>query len=138
MTEEWRPVVGFEGLYEVSSEGRVRSLDRNVRGRHGMRRISGVLLRPGIASNDYPTVAIGRGNTRTVHSLVAAAFIGPCPIGQEVRHRDGNRRNPRADNLRYGTRGQNIADAILSGAWFSLRRKRWLVKFPYARFGGAR
>lgn len=116
MTEQWRPVVGWEGLYEVSSEGRVRSFRRGANGR---------VLRPGIASHGYPTVALGRGNTQSVHVLVAAAFLGPCPEGQEVRHRDGKRTNPRMENLHYGTRGQNIADAILSGSFFSDRRRAW-------------
>lgn len=126
MTEEWRPVVGFEGFYEVSSEGRVRSFRRGANGR---------LLRPGISSNDYPTVALGRGNSRTVHSLVAAAFIGPCPEGEEVRHHDNDRRNPRATNLRYGTRAQNIADAQAAGTWHTIerygpqRRRDWHGRF---------
>ena len=113
--EEWRPVVGFEDSYEVSSYGRVRSLDReweqkNRWGGTYTHRKKGVMLRPGIASNDYPTVALGRGNTRTLHSLVADAFIGPCPAGEEVRHKDDNRRNPMLDNLEYGTRGDNVQD----------------------------
>lgn len=89
--------------YMISSEGRVYS------------HLSQKFLRPGIASNGYPTVALGRGNTRTVHSLVAAAFIGPCPVGQEVRHDNGDRKNPRLTNLLYGTRAQNIADAFEHG-----------------------
>lgn len=127
MTEQWRPVVGWEGLYEVSSEGRVRSFRRGANGR---------ILRPGIASHGYPTVALGRGNTQSVHVLVAAAFIGPCPEGQEVRHRDGKRSNPKAENLRYGTRSQNINDAIRSGSWFSTKRRKHLEVFPLTRFTG--
>lgn len=128
MTEQWKPVVGFEGLYEVSDLGRVRSLDRSwmqvARGgslyRHFKR---GQMLRPGIASNGYPTVALGRGNTRTLHSLVADAFLGPCPSNQEVRHKDGRRTNPALDNLEYGTRTQNILDAVKHGTWMSEKRR---------------
>lgn len=98
MTEEWRPI-SRNNNYMVSSYGRVYS------------HISQKFLRPGIASNGYPTVALGRGNTRTVHSLVAENFIGPCPDGQEVRHGDDNRENPRLDNLCYGTRSDNMKDA---------------------------
>lgn len=103
MSERWKPVVGFPG-YMISSEGRVYS------------HVSQRFLRPGIASNGYPTVALGRGNTRTVHSLVADAFIGPCPKGQEVRHRKNDRTNPRLENLRYGTRKENIEDAFAHGS----------------------
>jgi hypothetical protein len=110
MNETWKSVVGHAG-YEVSDLGRVKS---SLRG--------GRILRPGIASNGYPTVALGRGKTRTIHSLVAEAFIGPRPDGQEVRHKDGNRRNPAALNLSYGTRTQNIYDAVAHGTWLSPAR----------------
>lgn len=70
------------------------------------------------------TSHLGRGHSRTVHSLVAAAFIGPCPQGQEVRHKDGTRTNNTADNLEYGTRTDNLRDAIRHGTWKISRFKR--------------
>lgn len=106
--EAWKPVVGHPG-YEVSDLGRVRSIDRQtlvVR--------KGKLLRPGRASHGYPTVALGR-QSRTVHSLVAEAFIGPRPEGQEVRHLDGDRSNASLSNLRYGTPKENGADRVRHG-----------------------
>ena len=60
-------------------------------------------------------VGLGRKIKRTVHSLVAENFIGPCPPGQEVRPGDDNRENPRLDNLCYGTRKQNVADMFSKG-----------------------
>lgn len=101
MTENWKAVPGYGGLYEVSDLGRVRSYARGT----------ARLLRPGIASHGYPTVALGRGKSRTVHSLVAEAFLGPRPAGQEVCHRDGDRANPALSNLVYGTRSENNIDA---------------------------
>lgn len=96
-------------------------------------------MKPGIASNGYPTVSLGRGNTRTVHSLVAAAFLGPCPTGQEIRHRDGNRQNPCSDNLHYGTRTQNIMDAVAAGTWMSPARtahvKTMVAKYRWGTHG---
>ncbi len=99
--ERWRPIAGYAGRYEVSDHGRVRSWTAWSKGR---------LLKPGIASHGYPTVALGQGNTRTLHSLVAAAFLGPCPPDCEVRHWDGNHTNPTLGNLVYGTRSQNNMD----------------------------
>lgn len=121
--EVWRPVVGFEGRYEVSDQGRVRSLDRVVLvggSRWGGKAYEafrkGRMLRPGPGSHCYPTVVLGRdGGTRTVHSLVASAFLGSCPAGMEVMHRHPDRNDPRLDNLRYGTRTENNLQASADG-----------------------
>ena len=104
--ETWIAVPGREGEYEVSDLGRVRSLDREV-----IHQMKGKLLRPGRSSNGYPSVVMGQKDSRTVHSIVAAAFLGPCPAGQQVRHRDGDRANPAVVNLLYGTPVENRADA---------------------------
>lgn len=63
----------------------------------------------------------GRGHY--VHQMVTTAFHGPRPVGKEPRHLDGNHSNNRADNLCWGTRQQNIADAIAHGTHISLRNK---------------
>lgn len=108
MEEIWKPVVGFEGKYEVSNRGRVKSYVRK----------KGELLKPGFSSTGYLTVALGRGNSRTLHSLVAEAFIGTRPEGYEVLHADGTRTNNCVSNLSYGTRADNIQDSIKHGTWY--------------------
>jgi len=129
--ERWLPVVGFEGTYEVSDHGRVRSLDRVIsftaRWKSGIVRTiqtkkPGMMLKPGIASHGYPTVALSRceGGQRLygshcVHILVLTAFTGPCPPGLEACHNDGNRKNPYLNNLRWDTREANAADAATHG-----------------------
>lgn len=139
--ETWKPVVGFEGAYEVSDLGQVRSVDRSWRqksksGSDYLHKKKGKLLRPGIGGNGYPTVVLGRkAGSKTVHSLVAASFLGPCPIGQEVRHRNGDRADPRLSNLEYGTRSQNIKDAVAHGTWFSEARREHLSKLVLYRWG---
>lgn len=112
-SEEWRPVVGYEGFYQVSSLGRVR------RCKWGRNTFIGRILRPG-SSNGYPHVNLcnGSGSNKkhvAVHLLVAAAFIGPCPPEMEVNHRDNNPGNPRATNLEYLTHQQNMAYAARQG-----------------------
>lgn len=99
--ERWLPVVGFEGRYEVSDHGRVRSFQRGAKGR---------LLRPGKMGSGHLSVALGRGNSRTVHSLVMLAFIGMPPAGNEVRHLNGKPADNRLSNLKYGTRAENTQD----------------------------
>lgn len=111
MQELWRPVVGWEGLYEVSSLGRVKCLPRKW---VPQARIVKVVHSVG----KYPQVGLcsPQGNlTRMVHQLVAEAFIGPCPDGQEVCHCDGNRANNAVGNLRYDTSANNHADKRLHG-----------------------
>ncbi len=117
--EKWVPVPGWEGLYEVSNLGRARSLDRLSS--DGSRRLRGTVLKASIASHGYPTVTLWRDGSRqtfTVHALVARVFLGECPSGEEVRHLDGDRRNPALGNLAYGSRSQNVLDAVDHGTHF--------------------
>lgn len=96
--ERWRPVVGWEGLYEVSSEGRVRRGGRVMRGsvtHRGYRRVC--LSGP-----------VGRAY-RPVHQLVLEAFSGPRPEGCEASHVDGCKLNNRSDNLVWETSKENHA-----------------------------
>ncbi|WP_423227425.1 NUMOD4 motif-containing HNH endonuclease [Mycolicibacterium fortuitum] len=117
--EEWRPAVGHEGAYEVSDQGRVRSLDRMVQNRLGhMVHYRGQLLKPrasGPRGKQYLMVSMTNGAPAKVHHLVAAAFIGPNPGGMHVCHNDGNRWNNRAENLRYGTASENNFDIVSHG-----------------------
>jgi NUMOD4 motif len=108
--EDWRPVPGYEGLYEVSRNGDVRSIPRPS--------TAGGIMRPGRTKKGYRHVALcknGRQKTWKVATLVAAAFIGSRPVGLDVCHNDGDSGNDCAGNLRYDTRGGNIADQVLHG-----------------------
>lgn len=108
--EEWRPVVGFENDYEVSSEGGVRS-----RRRSGSK---GGPLRTRPDAKGYPMVTLRSGGvaaTRRVHRLIAEAFIGPAPAGAHVRHLDGNPARSVLANLAYGTPGENHLDRVKHG-----------------------
>jgi hypothetical protein len=111
--EHWKPVRGFEGLYMVSQLGGVYST-RNRR--H---------LNP--TKTGYATVTLcknGKSTSRTVHRLVAEAFLpnpGNLPI---VNHKDGNKQNNRLENLEWCTQKANVAHAIKMGVHGKIRRKR--------------
>lgn len=128
MTEIWKPVVGFEGSYEVSNHGRVRSIPHYVNGKNPYthkpfkRLIKGKILNPTPNNSGHMTVVLKRGTpSRQVHRLVIEAFEGPCPKGLEVLHTDGNPQNNHLSNLRYGTRTENILDVFRIGkAWRKL------------------
>lgn len=117
--DEWRPVVGFEGIYEVSRHGLVRSVDRIVVDNIGRtRHLRGVLLSITQDEHGYMRVGLyrqGSGTGIRVHSLVAAAFIGPRPDEQQVAHNDGDPSNNTVENLRYATYESNQADRIGHG-----------------------
>lgn len=110
--EEWRPVTGYEGWYEVSNLGRVRRV------RPATSTSVGHVLRGKVLPKGYQQITLSRaGGQRQflVHQLVAAAFIGPCPVGHEVNHKDFNRLNQRADNLEYKTHLANVRHTIAAG-----------------------
>lgn len=111
--EIWKPVVGFEGLYEVSSLGRVRSLPKLINVNGGRWTKPGRLLKTALGSNGYIKVTLTkdrRETTFSVHVLVAEAFIGPRPDGCDVRHLNGSPIDNREANLCYGTPKENCAD----------------------------
>jgi hypothetical protein len=110
--EEWRPVPSFPG-YEVSNRGRVRSLKH----RWGVRntpKILSVRIRPD-GRSDVKVCLNGKECRPLVHRLVLEAFVGPCPAGLECLHIDGNPQNFSPDNLRWGTRSENMYDQTRLG-----------------------
>lgn len=112
--ELWKDIPGYEGRYQVSDLGRVRSLDCRVPllNRHTnvwiTRAVKGRVLKPGAGETGHVTVALGKGNTHSVHTLVLLAFEGPPPAGHEVLHRNHTPSDNRWTNLFYGTRSENL------------------------------
>jgi hypothetical protein len=110
-SEQWKSVVGFEGWYSVSNIGRVR------RDRSGQATQAGRILTAGIGAYGYRSVELfGHGKRKrvSVHRLVAAAFLGPCPQDKQVNHISGNKLDNRPENLEYVTTGDNTRHAWLN------------------------
>lgn len=92
------------------------------------------ILRPSIRPNGmYPFVTCGRGNVKSVHTLVCTAFHGPRPPGMEVAHYDGDSHNNRADNLRWATHAENSADMTRHGS----HRERVGERVPSSKLSAA-
>lgn len=140
MTENWKAVPGHEGRYEVSDLGRVRSLDAAVKcsgpvkGEFYSHR-KGRMLRPGRMPFGHLSVALGKGNSRCVHELVLLAFVGAPPEKHECLHANGVPADNRLENLRWGTRGENIRDAVKHGTWMTSQRYAALDKGRATRWG---
>jgi hypothetical protein len=123
--EEWKPVVGFEGLYEVSNLGQIRSLDRLVNHPHGTTALrKGQLLKQTVNRYGYPCCTPSKNGKKvklTMHRIVADAFLGANTCNLDINHIDGNKLNCAVSNLEYCTRRENIQHAIKMGL-FILQR----------------
>lgn len=107
---EWRPVKGYEGIYEVSSDGQVR-------------RVS-YLLKPSNSFYGYPQLTLtkgGKNSNKPLHRLVAEAFHDNPENKPTVNHKDGNKQNSHKDNLEWTTHSENSLHAVRTG----LRLPNW-------------
>lgn len=107
MSERWKPVVGYEGLYEVSDHGRVRS-----------GKLKGRTLKLWANTGGHLRVPLyrdGQMSMRYIHRLVLEAFRGSCPPGHEACHYDDDPSNNRLENLRWDTRSSNELDKVRNG-----------------------
>ena len=131
--EEWRPVVGYEGLYEVSDLGRVRSLDRVTS--HGHRRKGSFKARKRHHSG-YMIVQLwskGVSSNPRVHRLVLEAFVGPAPAGRGLGlHGNGNPGDNTLPNLRWGNGSENEQDKKKHGRNWKSNREECPWGHPYS------
>lgn len=112
--EVWRPVVGYEQYYSVSNLGRVRNeVSRN-------KHYAG-LIRTGDANHDgYLRLSLSADGGRRkvfVHRIVADAFLGQCPDGYEVNHKNGIKTDNAVSNLEYVSHKSNMHHALNTGLW---------------------
>lgn len=110
----WVPIKGYEGSYEVSDDGKVRSKNRYIVGRDGPYFKKGQLIKLNDAGH-YLRVGLWKNRVckmYCVHYLVIRAFKGKRPKGKIIRHLDGNRYNNKKSNLKYGTSKQNGKDTV--------------------------
>jgi hypothetical protein len=120
METEWKPVVEYEGLYEVSNFGEIRSLDRFIKkspsGR--MAFVHGKIIKQFACNERYLKVSLSKnGNAKThrVARVVASVFLDNKDSKGQVNHKDGNRFNNKADNLEWATQEENMRHAVKAG-----------------------
>ncbi len=122
----WLDVVGYEGHYMISDDGKVFSLKSN-------RNLA-------IKLNDrgYPCAHLSKNGIAKVvrvHRIMALAFLGPCPIGLEVLHKDENPLNCVISNIKYGTRKENAIQAVKSGRHHNANKTHCPRNHEYAIHG---
>lgn len=129
VNELWRPVIGFEGAYEVYDCGRVRSLARTISHRWSgskslptrilSQRLLGSVRKDRNRVKRYPIVQLRdsghRKHVRKVHQLVLEAFVGPRPDKAVACHLNDDPMDNRLENLRWDTCSANIQDAVVNG-----------------------
>lgn len=130
--EEWRDVAGFEGYYQVSSFGRVKSLERTIlrlSAYGGSCRTFQERIRKGQPRGEYEHLGLYLSKNAVnkhflIHRLVLETFVGPCPPGMEGCHfPDPSPANNRLDNLRWDTHIANMADAKAHGSFANNTRR---------------
>ena len=130
MDERWVPVLGFEDFYEVSDQGRLRSLTRVIFDSIGRKRTSkGRIISPGRNKSGHLHATLcggGKREKKYIHHAVLDSFIGEAPDGCEALHYDDDPGNNSLKNLRWGTRSDNIKDAIRNGRNSSLKKTHCL------------
>lgn len=125
MKEMWNDIPGYEGLYQASNLGKIRSLDHTtiVNCRDGsvrIRHVKGRIIKPS-KRNAYGHIGVclvidGKQKTMDVHTLVMLTFVGPRPKGLVIRHLNDEPSDNQLTNLSYGTPKQNIIDAYTNGS----------------------
>ena len=135
MKETWMPVEGYEGYYEISDLGVLRSVDRRID-----HPTSGVIGRKGKViklkphKDGYFAATLhrdGRRKNRMVHHLVLEAFVGPCPPGMECCHNNGDPSDNRVENLRWDTKKSNMQDIKRHGRNYWLNRDSCINGHPW-------
>jgi NUMOD4 motif/HNH endonuclease len=133
MSEVWKAIPGYEGFYEVSDAGNVRSIDREQlvlsrAGREYKRIQPGKVLRPCLNGTGYRSVYLWRitdGRRVAISNLVALAFLGPRPLHNEVCHNNGIKTDDRLSNLRYDSHAGNQADRVAHGTDIRGEKTPW-------------
>lgn len=117
--EIWQDICGYEGYYQVSNLGRVKSLSRPIKARGNKdRNFVGRVLKEYKTPEGYLSVNLcvkNKGKTFLIHHLVAKTFIGDRPERLDINHKNGNKTDNRLGNLEYCTRSENILHAIKKG-----------------------
>ncbi len=119
MEEIWKDIEGYEGIYQVSNLGQIKSLERTVNNGTGFRKVRERILKPVLNNYGYQLVCLrfsnGKQKSITIHRLVAFAFISIDKYRFQVNHKNGIKTDNRLENLEWCCHNENILHAIKKG-----------------------
>lgn len=112
MTEIWKDIEGYDGKYQVSNLGRIRSVDHYIyvdkrNGTTYRKKVAGRILKTSKVASGYLATSLGVNNSIRVHRVVAKAFVPGFFEGADVNHKDENKQNNKQDNLEWVTHKDN-------------------------------
>lgn len=141
MSENWKPIPGWEGFYEASDLGQIRRCARHARLGYRPVFLKASVLKQGVDDENRAVVTLSREGKHTYHRvarLVAAAFFGLAPEGKpQVAHLDGDPSNSRLSNLKYVDQKENEAHKLIHGRR-PLGERHWLARHTHAQVLEAR
>jgi hypothetical protein len=119
LREEWNDIIGFDGFYQASNLGQIRSCNRTVTYVDGRKRFcGGQVLKPYLNPRGYLAVCLHKDQKNkvcTVHELVMLAFIGVRPKAFDINHIDGVKTNNYLSNLEYCSKSDNVRHSFAMG-----------------------
>jgi hypothetical protein len=128
MEEIWKDITGYEGMYQVSSMGRVKSIDRIVfRSRNGNTKVNDLIMKQGNGHSGYKLITLhknGKPKTFRINRIVAIHFIDNPENKTDVNHKDGIKSNNSVSNLEWNTGKENISHAHKTGLRNGNHRKK--------------
>lgn len=135
--EVWKDIAGYEGLYQVSNLGRIKSIGRHTRNRYGLMWKPGRVLNAAKDNKGYLTVVLcdnKKRHTFKVHKIVATTFILNPERKPQVNHIDGNKQNNRVDNLEWCSQSENMSHAWETGLQKRTHKKNDLKSIKIAQY----
>ena len=139
MEEIWKDILDYEGLYQVSNLGRVKSLSRRVKNKNGYKITKEIILQPAKYKYGYYHIDLSKENksaTKNIHKLVAIAFLNHNHCGYKlvVNHKNFDKLNNHVDNLEIVTQRENSnkkhlkSSSIYTGVCWCNTKKKWATR----------